>query len=214
MDRKGMKEEIEQYINNLKIAIDAFKLHNSIMETIIKYNNEINCMTNFIVTIVKSLQITFIMETYKLVDKDGQKSIFKLLNVCEQNKDAFPKEKIMNFIYENDKKEKITKNINIQDDINKIRDKIKQYNGLIQNLKGARDKYYAHTDKKYFYDVKKLFQDYRISIKDFEMLLNTLSEILNLLLIDLCGEGYVFNELYINEFERILKRLRNCEQNN
>lgn len=210
MNKKELKVEIEQYISNLRISIETFRLYKGIKSFVPQYKKEINYISNFLQVTLISLQTTFIMETVKLVDIRGMKNIFKLLALCENNYKTFPTEFSYEVLLEEcGKKEKFIDRINIREDLNRSQEILADYSDLINNLKGLRDKYYAHPDKEYFFDVKQAFLDFNINGDKFEKLLDDLLKILNMLLNDLCREQYCITNSSIGDVENILKIIAN-----
>lgn len=148
MDKNTLKENIEQYIYNLKVSIESFELYKGIKFFISQYKKEINYIASFLHVTLISLQTTFIMETVKLVDQREKKNIFNLLNVCAQNSSVFSKEIAYGGLNDDtDKKENYMDKIDVENDIQKGKLILNEYNDLIINLKGL-----THIDKEYFFE--------------------------------------------------------------
>ena len=209
MEKNELKNEIEQYINNLRIATEAFELNKGIKKLVKDYQAEINSIGSFNKVTLISLQTTFIMETCKLVDIRENKNIFKLLNICESNYSIFPEESIIEVPIENGEIETFINKINVREDIINIKNELNKFNNIIEHLKGLRDQYYAHCDKEFFFESEKVFQKYHISYEDISELLNLLLKSLNKILIDLCNESYMFIHKGTDEFEKILQCIKN-----
>lgn len=191
MNKENLKKEIDQYVNNLRIAQNTFQAYKGLHDLINKYNKEINYMPGFIQLTLLSFQTTFLLETYKLVDYGSDKCIQKLLKVCENNTNLFEKMiKIKIPIEGKNKGEIFAEEINIVSDVKFIRNEILKYKQLITKLKTVRDKYYAHSDKEYFLDNELLFKENRITYQEIENLQKFILQSLNKISSDLSREVY------------------------
>lgn len=133
MKKDELKKEIEQYINNLRIATESFELNKGIKMLVNNYQNEINSIGSFTKITLISLQTTFIMETCKLVDIREDKNIFRLLNICESNYTIFPKKNIVKIPTENGKIQTFINEIDIRKDVINIKNEISGFNSIIKN---------------------------------------------------------------------------------
>ena len=210
MDKEILKKEIDQYVNNLRIAQNTFQAYKGLQDLINKYNKEIIFMPGFIQLTLLSFQTTFLLETYKLVDYGSDKCIQKLLKVCESNTNLFKKSiRIKIPIEGQNKGEMFTQKIDIISDIKNIRNEILKYKPLITKLKTIRDKYYAHSDKEYFLNNDLLFKENKMTYQEIEDLQKFLLQALNKISNDLTREIYAIEDGdCIKDLEGILSFLK------
>ena len=195
MDKENLKKEIDQYVNNLRIAQNTFQAYKGLQNLINEYNKEINLMPGFIQLTLLSFQTTFLLETYKLVDYGSDKCIQKLLKACENNENLFEKRIRIEIPIEGKSKGEIyTQEIDIDADIKFIRNEILKYKSLITKLKTIRDKYYAHSDKEYFLNNDLLFKENKITYQEIEDLQKFLLQSLNKISNDLTREIYAIED--------------------
>lgn len=149
------------------------------------------------------------MKTAKLIDKREDKSIFKLINCCKNQKEQFLNEFIDEFYNEETKitEKVLVKKVNVLDDINNFKLELNKYSKQIENIKSQRDKVYAHQDKKYFYDNGKVNEDFKITYNDIDEILNLIYKNLNILSIDYNRRAYSKFPSTIDEYLHIIERL-------
>jgi hypothetical protein len=143
LTKEDLKKEIEIYLNNFKRINDSFEIYRGIKQNVKKYSNEINSMIQFIGSVLEALQYTFLMEIAKMLLKDEDKNIQSLLTLCGYNEECFPKEHKREYKNEEDKIIYLySEEINIQDDIQNIRNQLRINKSAISNLETIRNKFW------------------------------------------------------------------------
>ncbi|WP_456363521.1 AbiU2 domain-containing protein [Priestia aryabhattai] len=183
--------EIYDTYNTLKLHMH---LHNSLVD-----NPEIGQLAqSYFVLTQHSLANDYIIRIARMFDKKPKGTqfgtLFKLLNLIEQNANLFTNKKSI--------LKEVSRHRNIFDEDNAA---------LLNNIKTWRDKSYAHWDKKYFYDEDRLKLEVDAPIKYNQLynLLRTSGQIANFYLKEL-GESPVPLEIAqikddINELFKAIK---------
>ena len=93
--------------------------------------------------------------------EDEDKNIQNLLTLCGYNKNVFPIEHRREYIDDegNDLIPPDIEKVNIQEDIDNIRNQLRIHKQTIKNLDNIRNKFLAHNDEEYYHDVDKLFKE-------------------------------------------------------
>ncbi len=201
--------EFSQYFRMVNSALSDFELYKGILSNVQGNEKEIKQINGFLYNVLNSLKYSFVMKTAKLIDKREDKSIFKLINCCENQKEQFLNEFIDEFYNEETKitGKVLVKKVNVLDDINNFKLELNKYSKQIENIKSQRDKVYAHQDKKYFYDNGKVNEDFKITYNDIDEILNLIYKNLNILSIDYSRRAYSKFPSTIDEYLHIIERL-------
>ena len=201
--------EFSQYFKMVNSALSDFELYKGILSNVQGNEKEIKQINGFLYNVLNSLKYSFVMKTAKLIDKREDKSIFKLINCCENQKEQFLNEFIDEFYNEETKitEKVLVKKVNVLDDINNFKLELNKYSKQIENIKSQRDKVYAHQDKEYFYDNGKVNEDFKITYNDIDEILNLIYKNLNILSIDYNGRVYSKFPSTIDEYLHIIERL-------
>lgn len=215
MNKDDLKKLIVSYLYRIVYANDKFCLYKYLCERKQDRLDEMNIAPGFFSTVFDALRQSFIIEVFKLYDIKSDTGLVKLLNICRNCYKTFPC-KTYNEFHQIDIKTGETiytlrdeVEINIIQDITQLKNKLSEKEGIINNLRGQRDKYYAHLDKKYFNDDLSISDDYPFSFNDVELLLDFAGEVCNTLLVDLCGEKVSPQSTNYNDIKYILDRLHN-----
>lgn len=144
ISEEQLKNNIYKYLQNIMELWNSFQLYKMIKTDIDGSINKTNRYSYMFVTIVISLQKTFVVDSYKLFYNES-KSIPKMIGMCENNIKYF-------------------KDKDIKFNIKELRTLLDENKDEIENLKGMRDKFFAHCDSIYFNDPSKLFSDLPVII--------------------------------------------------
>lgn len=209
MSAEQLKVELNQFISNLMYATHSFKAYKNLLKSIREYNQEINMMSEFVHIVLFSLQETFILETYKLVDDDSEKNLKRFLENCKCNMRLFKQEIRYGFIDEKDNEVDVcSRKIDILKEVKLIEDELEKYDGLITKLKVLRDKYYAHMDRKYFLNPDQVFTDNHITFEEIEEIQDFMLDSLNVISVALTGEGVALIYRDEKDLKVVLEKLK------
>ena len=210
LSKEELKNEIELYLNDFKRMYDSFEIYRGIKESVTEYSREINSISQLIVPVLSSLQYTFLMGLAKMLLEDEDKNIQNLLTLWGYNKNVFPIEHRREYIDDegNDLIPPDIEKVNIQEDIDNIRNQLRIHKQTIKNLDNIRNKFLAHNDEEYYHDVDKLFKENSITYAEIEKMLEVLKNALNTLIKDLIDTTWHFTKEGVDAFTYICKVLK------
>lgn len=154
IDKKQLDDELTRYLNNIIEVRNNFALYKLIkLEDTIK---TVNKYSHIFLIVVNSLENSFLVQLYKLLDKDEQKNLFRMIDLCKNNIKYF----------ENQKKLKTKlKDLELYLNLNK---------DIIKSIINIRHKFIAHSDRKYFKSPQKVFEENDIKNNELENLIENL----------------------------------------
>ena len=170
-----IQEYIEKYGNNLQEVECCFEMYKSIKLNAESKNDKVNIYSYFFEIILSSLQYAFFLNISKLLVKDEEKNIFKLIQQCKCNKRKIEDYESLEVILNEFEKELDLKQV------------------TIDKIKFLRDKFFAHADATYFFKPDEAFDLAEIKGIEIEELL----AILNVYMSKICNNL----EIEFNDFK-------------
>ena len=206
LTKDELKNEIERYLKEFKIIYDSFEIYKCIKIKVVEYEKEINSVSRFLITVLHSLQYTYLIGLSKMLLQDEEKNIKNLLTLCGYNLKCFPSEHVREYKNEDEKivySDKVK--IDINSDIKNIKMGLKINKNVIDKLDNIRNKFLAHSDSDYYNNVSKLFEDNKITYEQIEKVLIFIE---NTLLYDLIDTTWCFNKSGVEEFSYICESIK------
>ena len=197
---------IENCLERIRLAKDYLHLHRILNECQQEWLLEMNKSPAFFQIIMRGLQHSYIMETFKLYDSNKDSlSIEKLLDICQSNSKYFRTEHIdiHQSVDDNWPDEYITTKINTLDDIANAKVELLNFATKINNLTIRRNKFYAHSDKRYVSNLKSLENNAPFTYGDLDDLLMFANKICNTLLFNLNGRRYLTQSSNIEDVKNL-----------
>lgn len=166
------KQEILDYAEILfahcRVALSYLETYQGLIKRHVPHRSAMLEARLFFNVIEKALASEFMIEVCKVFENHRDvMSIFKLCNICEQNKILF---------------EGIFYNIQINGDtlpvpltidmlVKEVRSALDERDNIISNLKSQRDQIWAHSDQKYFLCPEKVETDNPVPLDEIKELL-------------------------------------------
>lgn len=206
-----LKKEINIIMMNLYEINSAFKLFKDISSRE-NYEYICNSIPYCMKIILNALFEKVLMGLSKLLcDKDNNSiTVLDIIELYKTNKEYF-KEKKYYYITNIDTGKKIRKkfdNKNVQNDINKLEQDIRDNKCVIQYLSKRRNKSLAHNDKKYQYDRKNKYSNKKILYSDIENLIDILIKDINRISMNIFGISYAIQNNEKNEIEYLCEIIK------
>lgn len=145
-----LEKYIDKYVSNIHETDRSFELYKNIKLNVESEEDKVNKYDALFITILSSLQYSYVLNLSKLLLKDEEKNIYKMIENCRNHKIDLEKRKELNEVL----KEFEIKLNSKQDSINKI--------------KFLRDKHFAHADTTYFLNPKEAFSKVHLKGEDVE----------------------------------------------
>lgn len=188
MSKLNIEIEISNYFKLINEAYKNIELFKTIANTL--ENPKTKNIKDLMFTILNALKFSFVVQTEKIIDIKESKNIWKFIEYCKQNTDAFQES-----------------NDSIIKKLTDFNNELAQYNMVFQNMKGQRDKIYAHTDNETFYNKNQLFEKYNVQLQDIENIINMLYKYLNNISIAYNGKHYSHYSNPGDDYNYILEKL-------
>lgn len=173
---KNPYKEISEFLDKLKMAFLYLNTFQAQLDQIFEWSKDNpdskHASGQFFELSIFSLKTMILLETYKIASEREQMSIRKFLDYCRNHYDALTPSQYEEGEYRKLNKEEYIRIID--DQISELN----QFEDIIENLKGVRDKSIAHADQEYFQDQDKLYADFPIDEERFFALVDCLKRIL------------------------------------
>lgn len=204
-----LEKEIDKYFKIINDAKNSFDLYKGILSNAKENDKKVSKISSFLYPVLNALKFSFVVQTAKLVDKREDKSIWKLIECCKQQKNEFLTEFVNTYIDEDTGKEEtfFLKKVDIMSDLTVFEEKLNEHSQAIINLKAQRNKIYAHNDKDYFYDKSNISEMYLVTYQDIEDILNLLFQQLNVISLDYNRRVYSSYPSSIKDYEYIISKI-------
>lgn len=214
MTKEELENKLESYCSRITYLNDCFELHKLMISSQKEHLSEINEFLAFYQLAKKSFLYVCIIELAKLYEYGSESGLKKLIDICDANHNLFLK-KIHNEIIDCGS-DKVVKSydikIEIKRDIAKAKKRLENLAGVIENLKGQRDKFYAHLDKEYQDKPSDLSNDYPLNYGEINELIDAATNICNTFYQNLCRTSHACQTSNWNDINNIFKMIKGYKE--
>lgn len=212
MTKEELILELRAYIDQISIVQSYFTAYMTLCDCIKHYNKKINIAPGFFSIVKNALINSMCMCLAKLYSSGREeKTLTKLFNQIDANRNLFPShiENEYSWGFANIKEQyKEETDINIGEEVNKARIKLKEFEPIINNLKGRRDKYLAHNDKEYFSDSYALAIDFPLDTYGVRKLIEFAGDFCVQMLVYLSGTVYPYHIIGSDDLDFLLQSIK------
>lgn len=145
-----LEKYIEKYVSNIHETDRSFELYKNIKLNVGTEEDKVNKYDTLFITILSSLQYSYILNLSKLLLKDEGKNIYKMIENCRNHKMDSERRKELNKI------------------LNEFETKLNNKQDIIDKIKFLRDKHFAHADTTYFLKPNEAFSKAHLRGEDIE----------------------------------------------
>ena len=209
--KEMISTDIEIYVAKITYINSCIEIYDYLDISRVWHNEKVNIAPAFFGLTMSTLARSLILETCILFGQKEDKSIKKLLNICENNMKIMGNDIVSRSSVENNGVKQVIKTserINIKKTISDLKNEHCGLSDIVDKIKLQRDKVLAHSDKEFFYDIKKMSRENPVSTSDCKILMDFALRTCNLFY-KVLNDGRTFTGIYknVNDIECLFNAL-------
>jgi hypothetical protein len=209
---KNPKKDLSDYLEKLIFRCLHIDSLNRQIKQILQWETPerietLNMFSHFFGLSLYTFSRTVLMDLYKLVSDNEEKSIIDWLKKAKEHCSKLDVSR-----YDPNSSSRSNRKPLTNEEYIKIIDNhlamINKHSTIIQNIKGRRDTVIAHTDRAFFNDPQKMLKRFPLSDIDIDTLLNSIKEILREHHVLLLHADLTMEVAALSDAESVLKNVR------